>query len=40
MNITFRQMNKDDISVVTPLFVEYWNGTGDNWTTELVYCRV
>lgn len=32
MNITCRQMQKEDIAKVTPLFIEYWNGTGDEWT--------
>jgi len=40
MNIKFRQMQKDDIEKVIPLFMEYWNGTGDEWTTELVHSRV
>ncbi len=40
MNITYRQMQKEDIAKVTPLFIEYWNGTGDDWTPELVYSRV
>ena len=37
MNITYRQMQKEDIAKVTPLFIEYWNGTGDEWTPALVY---
>ncbi len=40
MSITYRQMEKQDIARVTPLFMEYWNGTGDEWTPELVYSRV
>ena len=40
MNITYRQMHKEDIAKVTPLFIEYWNGTGDEWTPEHVYRRV
>ena len=40
MNITYRQMKKEDIAKVTPLFIEYWNGTGDEWTPKLVYSRV
>lgn len=40
MNITYRQMHKEDILSVTPLYTEYWNGTGDKWTTELVYRRI
>lgn len=40
MNITCRQMQKEDIAKVTPLFIEYWNGTGDEWTPKLVYSRV
>ncbi len=38
--VTFRQMFKEDISSVTPLYVEYWNGTGDEWTEELAYKRI
>lgn len=38
--ITYRQMQKDDIQSVIPLFIEYWNGTGDAWTPELVYRRI
>ena len=40
MNITYRQMQKEDIAKITPLFIEYWNETGDEWTPELVYSRV
>lgn len=40
MNITYRQMQKEDITKVTPLFIEYWNSTGDEWTPELVYRRI
>ena len=40
MNITYRQMEKEDIEKIIPLFIEYWNGTGDEWTPELVYSRV
>ena len=40
MNIIYRQMQKEDIAKVIPLFIEYWNGTGDEWTPELVYNRV
>ncbi|MBQ3227699.1 MAG: hypothetical protein IJB43_03840, partial [Clostridia bacterium] len=39
-NITYRQMQKEDIAKITPLFIEYWNGTGDEWTPELVFSRV
>ncbi len=37
---TYRQMQKDDIQRIIPLFIEYWNGMGDEWTPELVYRRV
>lgn len=40
MDITLRQMYKEDIEKVIPLFIEYWNGTGDKWTPKLVYRRV
>lgn len=40
MDIRYRQMQKEDIEKVIPLFMEYWNGTGDSWTPELVYRRV
>lgn len=33
-------MHKEDISSVTPLYIEYWNSTGDSWTPELVYKRI
>lgn len=26
--------------MVIPLFIKYWNSTGDDWTPELVYSRV
>ena len=40
MNVTYRQMNRDDIQRVIPMFVEYWNSTGDEWTPDLVYKRI
>ena len=40
MNITYRQMRKEDIEKVIPLFIEYWNGTGDAWTPEQVSRRI
>lgn len=40
MNLTYRKMEKGDIAKITPLFMEYWNGTGDKWTPELVFDRV
>ncbi len=40
MNITYRQMQKEDIHKVIPLFIQYWNGLGDQWTDELVYRRI
>lgn len=40
MKLTYRQMEKEDIERVIPLFIEYWNGTGDVWTPELVYRRI
>lgn len=40
MNITYRQMQEEDIQKVIPLFMEYWNATGDKWTPELVYRRI
>lgn len=40
MSITYRQMQKEDIEKITPLFIEYWNSTGDKWTPELVYRRI
>lgn len=33
-------MHKEDISSVTPLYIEYWNSTGDSWIPELVYKRI
>lgn len=40
MNITYRKMEKEDILSVIPLFIEYWNGTGDAWTPPLVQRRI
>ena len=40
MGLQYRQMQKEDIVKVTPLFMAYWNGTGDEWTPELVYSRI
>ena len=39
-NITYKQMQKEDIQKIIPLFIEYWNSQGDQWTAELVYKRV
>lgn len=38
--MTYRQMQKEDIARVVPLFIEYWNATGDQWTPELVSRRI
>ena len=40
MSITYKIMQKEDIDSVIPLFIEYWNGTGDQWTYDLVYKRI
>lgn len=40
MKITYREMIKEDISKVTPLYKEYWNSTGDNWNDSHVYRRI
>lgn len=40
MELTYRQMQPDDIAKVTPLYMEYWNGTGDAWTPALVRRRI
>lgn len=40
MDITYRQMQKEDIERVTPLYMEYWNGIGGTFTSELIYKRV
>ena len=40
MNLQYREMRREDIAVVTPLFMEYWNGMGDEWTAERVYSRI
>jgi len=40
MNVTYRQMQKEDIEKIIPLYIQYWNGTGDEWTPEVVYRRV
>lgn len=40
MSVTYKIMQKEDIDSVIPLFMEYWNGTGDQWTYDLVYKRI
>lgn len=40
MNITYRQMKIEDIEKVIPLFIEYWNSTGDKWTYNTTYRRI
>ena len=40
MSMTYRKMQKEDIARIIPLFIEYWNGTGDQWTPELAARRV
>ncbi|MBR1955249.1 MAG: GNAT family N-acetyltransferase [Clostridia bacterium] len=40
MSVTYKIMQKEDIDSVIPLFIEYWNGTGDQWTYDLVYKRI
>ena len=40
MSVTYKIMQKEDIDSVSPLFIEYWNGTGDQWTYDLVYKRI
>ena len=40
MNLQYREMRREDIAAVTPLFMEYWNGMGDEWTAERVYSRI
>lgn len=40
MDITYRQMQKEDIERIIPLYIEYWNGTGGTFMSELVYKRV
>ena len=40
MSVTYKIMQKEDIDSVIPLFIEYWNGAGDQWTYELVYKRI
>ena len=33
-------MQKEDIHKVIPLFIQYWNSLGDQWTDEQVYRRI
>lgn len=40
MKLHYRQMQANDIENVTPLFIQYWNHTGDCWTAELVRRRI
>lgn len=35
-SVTFRQMQEEDIAKIVPLYIEYRNSTGDNWTPEPV----
>ena len=35
MNITYRQMQKEDVAKVTPLFIEYWNGNAYEYALTL-----
>lgn len=39
-SMTFRQMQNEDIAKVAPLYIEYWNSTGDKWTPEPVHRRI
>ena len=40
MTVDYRQMTADDIEKVIPLYIEYWNSTGDEWTPETVHGRI
>lgn len=40
MNLTYRLMDKQDISAVIPLYIEYYNSQGDEWTEESVHHRI
>lgn len=40
MDITYRTMTGEDIPHVTPMFIEYYNAGGDNWTEETVHRRI
>ncbi len=40
MTVDYRQMTADDIEKVIPLYIEYWNSTGDEWTPETVHRRI
>ena len=40
MNVDYRQMTERDIEKVIPLYIEYWNSTGDEWTPETVRRRI
>lgn len=40
MAYQYRRMQEPDIVRVIPMFLEYWNGTGDAWTSEQVYRRI
>ena len=40
MKLEYKKMEQKDIQSVIPLYIEYWNSTGDNWTPEIVYKRI
>ena len=40
MKLEYKVMEQKDIERVIPLYIEYWNSTGDNWTPEITYKRI
>ena len=37
---TYRSMTEADIARVIPMYIEYYNSGGDNWTPEIVRRRI
>lgn len=40
MNLTYRIMTEADIASVVPMYMEYYNAQGDEWTEESVRRRI
>lgn len=40
MELTYRSMTEQDIASVIPMYIEYYNAQGDEWTEESVRHRI
>lgn len=38
--MTYRTMGREDIPLVIPMYIDYYNGQGDEWTEESVGHRI